>query len=375
MRYRTMPRSKDRISALGFGCMRFPLDEQGGIDEAAAMRMLQYAYDAGVNYFDTAWPYHDGASEPLLGRFLADKPRDSVYVATKLPCWLVKETDDFDKYLNLQLERLQTGYIDYYLLHSLNQRSWPVMTKLGVFDFLQKAKADGRIRHIGFSFHDSYPLFRKITMSYEWDFCQIMLNYLDTHYQAGINGFRLAVSRGMGVISMEPLRGGKLVAPIPTEVEEVWAKSLYYHKPLERALDWVWDLEGCTVCLSGMSSLEQVKQNVEMASASQTDRFTDKERQLFVKARRAYIKRIAVPCTECRYCMPCPHGVAIPFVFGQYNEARMFGDKDRHKREYEMFIPAENRADKCTNCGACLPKCPRHIPIPEELSRITDYFA
>ncbi len=202
-----------------------------------------------------------------------------------------------------------------------------------------------------------------------------MLNYLDTHYQAGMNGYKLAVSKGMGVISMEPLRGGKLVAPIPEEVEKLWQGSEFYQKPLERALAWVWDLPGCSVCLSGMSSLEQLKQNIQLEKHLSKKTLTDKERTLYIKARRAYIKRIAIPCTECRYCMPCPHGVGIPFVFGQYNEAMMFGNKERHKQEYEAFISPEMRADKCTHCGECLSKCPRHIAIPDEMDRIRDYFS
>jgi len=375
MNYKTMPGSQDKLSALGFGCMRFPLDDQGKIDQPSAIEMLQYAYDHGVNYFDTAWPYHNSESEPLLGEFLASIAREKVFVATKLPCWLVKEAGDPLKYLKLQLEKLKTGYIDYYLLHALNQRSWAAMKKLKVLDSLVQAKKDGLIRHIGFSFHDSYPVFKRIVDGFDWEFCQIMLNYLDTHYQAGMNGYRLAVSKGMGVISMEPLRGGKLVAPIPEEVEKLWQGSEFYQKPLERALAWVWDLPGCSVCLSGMSSLEQLKQNILLEKHLSNKTLTDKERTLYIKARRAYIKRIAIPCTECRYCMPCPHGVGIPFVFGQYNEAMMFGNKERHKQEYEAFISPEMRADKCTHCGECLSKCPRHIAIPDEMDRIRDYFS
>jgi len=355
--------------------MRFPTLKDGKIDEKQSLEMLNYAYEHGVNYFDTAWPYHDGDSEPFVGKFLAGKPREKIYLATKLPSWLIKDPSDPAKYLDMQLERLQTDYIDYYLLHSLGKRSWQNLKKLGILSFLEKAKAAGKIRHIGFSFHDAYPVYRKIIDSFDWDFCQIMLNYLDTHYQAGFRGYELAVSRGIGVISMEPLRGGKLVAPIPAEVEAVWSKSQFHHKPHERALRWVWDLAGCTVLLSGMSNLEQVKQNIRLSSHARAESLTAREKSLYVKARRSYIKRIAIPCTECRYCMPCPHGVAIPFVFGHYNEAMIFGDHTRHKREYDTFLPAEARADKCVHCGECLPKCPRHIAIPDEMDKIKEFFS
>ncbi len=369
-----MPRSQDKISSLGFGCMRFPTDSQGNIDESKSLEMLNYAYQHGVNYFDTAWPYHNEQSELLVGKWLQQVKRKKVLLATKMPCWLIKEKEDFQIYLDKQLEKLQTDYIDYYLLHALNKRSWPAMHKLKVLDFMEKAKADGKIRHIGFSFHDSYSVFKKITFSYEWDFCQIMLNYLDTHYQAGRNGYNLAVARGMGVIAMEPLRGGKLVNSIPPEVSHIWSLEKDGQSPLERALRWVWNLEGCQVLLSGMSSLDQLKENLKFSDLCKPHTLSDKQLKRYQQARREYIKRIPILCSECRYCLPCPASVAIPFVIGTYNEAIMFNDRDRHKREYELFIPEANRADKCTNCGACLAKCPQHIDIPNQMKRIRDFF-
>ncbi|MDD2542968.1 MAG: aldo/keto reductase [Candidatus Cloacimonetes bacterium] len=373
MQYRTMPKSSDKLSILGFGCMRFPTLEDGKIDQEKSFAMLHYAYQNGVNYYDTAWPYHDGESETLLGQFLKQIERSSVYVATKLPCWKVKTREDMDSYLNQQLEHLQTDHIDYYLLHALNKKSFPAMKKLGVFDFLTQAKADGRIRFAGFSFHDNYKTFKNILEAWDWDFTQFMLNYLDTHYQAGMRGYNLASEKGIGIISMEPLRGGKLVQTMPDEVAKVWKNDP--NTPLERALNWVWNLEHCTVLLSGMSSPEQVKENIRLAKKAKAGILNDKDLSRYHRARRAYIRKIPILCSECRYCLPCPHGVAIPSVLGTYNEAIMFDNKARHQMEYQMFIPEENRAEKCVSCGACLAKCPQHIKIDEWMKVITEYFS
>jgi predicted aldo/keto reductase-like oxidoreductase len=369
-----MPGGNTYLSALGFGCMRLPVDKEGKINEDEANRLLEYAYRNGVNYFDSAWGYHDGQSEPFLGRFIARHRRSKLLIATKLPCWLIKKREDMDDIFNQQLERLQTSYIDFYLLHALNRRSWKEMKSLKVLDFLEKARADGKIMHIGFSFHDAYPVFKNIVDSYDWDFCQFMLNYLDTHYQAGKRGYEIAVDKGMGVIAMEPLRGGKLVHPIPDEVKAVWKSSKTDISPQERALRWVWNLPGCTVNLSGMSTIDQVKENVAICERSGPNQIDSRDMKLYEKARREYLRRIAIPCTECRYCLPCPAGVAIPAVLGTYNEAMMFNDRERHTREYKMFLPEQQRADKCTKCGACLSKCPQKIAIPDWMERIADYF-
>ena len=374
MKHRTMPRSKDKLSILGFGCMRFPTDNQGRIDEDKSFAILHEAYQSGVNYFDTAWGYHNEESEPFLGRFLTQIERKKVFVATKLPCWLVNSREDMDDFLDKQLARLQTDYVDYYLLHALNKRTWQKMKELGVLEFLSKAKQDGKIRYAGFSFHDDYATFSKITRAWDWDFTQIMLNYLDTHYQAGIRGLRLAASRDMGVISMEPLRGGKLVHQIPEEVEEVWQKAKNNESPLRRALKWVWSLPECKVLLSGMSSLEQLRENIQESSNAKPNLLSDKELRVYQKARKAYLSRIPFLCSECRYCMPCPHEVAIPSVLGQYSEAMMFGNYETNKKEYLGFIPEEKRADKCIECEECLSKCPQQIDIPQWMKTIATHY-
>lgn len=374
MKYRKMPKSQDQLSKLGFGCMRLPTTANSQIDEDQTFAMLHEAYRQGVNYFDTAWTYHDGASEPFLGRFLTQINRNKVFVATKLPCWLVKTRADMDDFLAKQLQHLQTDYIDYYLLHGLNKGSWAKMKELGVFDFLEKAKAEGKIRHAGFSFHDDYATFSQIVRAWDWDFTQIMLNYLDTQHQAGLRGLKLAASKQMGIISMEPLRGGKIIQNIPPEVERVWNEAKNTQSPVERALNWVWNIPECTVLLSGMSALEQVQENIELSKKAKPGMLSDKELQIYARARKAYLSRIPFLCSGCRYCMPCPNEVAIPNVLGEYMEAIMFENFTTNKEEYLRFIPENMRADKCIQCGECLSKCPQQIDIPKWMQVISEHY-
>ncbi|MFO8145615.1 MAG: aldo/keto reductase [Candidatus Syntrophosphaera sp.] len=375
MQYRSMPRSRDKLSILGLGLMRLPTSSGNKPDEGKSLEMMHYALEKGINYFDTAWGYHEGHSEPLLGRFVDQVDRDKMYIATKLPCWLVKKESDIMDFLEKQLDRLQTDHIDYYLLHSLNKHTWKEMRRLKVLDVLSKARADGKIRHIGFSFHDKYEIFKRILDHYDWDFCQFMLNYLDTRYQAGMTGYKNALAKGLGIISMEPLRGGKLVQIIPPSVKSLWEKSEYEWTPVQRALNWVWNLKGCTVLLSGMSNMDQLKENIELAGKAKPGMLSERELKLYNQVRLEYLRRIPIPCSECRYCLPCPHKVAIPGVFGHYNEAIMFENRERHLQEYKAWIPEESRADKCVDCGECLSKCPQHIDIPKRMKEVAQYFS
>jgi len=370
-----MPVNKDKLSVLGFGLMRLPQTADNKIDEVKSMEMLKFAYENGINYYDTAFPYHGGESEPLLGKFLQTIDRKKVFVATKLPTWLIKTRADMDEYLEKQLERLQTTYIDYYLMHGLNGKRWKGLKKLGAIEFLEKAKKAGKIRHIGFSFHDKYPAFRSILDSYNWEFCQIQHNFFDIYREAGIRGLNYAAGKGLGIIIMEPLMGGKLAGNIPAEAEKVWSKSAHKWTPAERALRFVWNYSQVQVVLSGMSSLQQMKENIDIAKRAKPDGLSAQELKLYQKVRKIYLNKMVVRCTGCGYCLPCPSKVGIPWALGMYNNAHIFGDKKRHQREYNFFIPDENKADKCTKCGACLPKCPQKIDIPGELEKVSTFFA
>jgi uncharacterized protein len=374
MQYRKMPGNQDLLSILGFGIMRMPCNDKQKIKVAESMKLLRYAYEQGVNYFDTAWPYHNEQSEPLLGKFLKTIDRSKVFLATKLPTWLVKTREDMDVYLDKQLERLQTDYIDYYLLHALTGKRWKELKKLGAIDFLEKAKAAGKIRHIGFSFHDKYPAFKYIIDSYHWEFCQIQHNYFDIRREAGIRGLQYAANKGIGIIVMEPLLGGKLAGEIPAEAERVWNKSRHRWTPAERALRFVWNYPVVQVLLSGMNEMDQLQENIRIASKTKAESLSPHELKLYDNVRKVYLSKIAVRCTSCGYCLPCPNKVAIPWALGIYNEAHMFGDLKRRNWEYQFFLPEERKAGKCTKCGACLPKCPQKIDIPAELEKVTDYF-
>ncbi len=374
MQYRTMPAHKDKLSILGYGCMRFPTTTEGNIDREKSTQMLQAAIDRGVNYFDTAWNYHQEESEVFLGEFLKDGLRDKVKIATKMPDWLIKEPAEMDVYFNKQLEKLQTDHIDYYLLHGLDNKPWQKIHNLGILDWLTKAKQSGKIGYAGFSFHDSFKVFHNIIDAYEWDFCQIQLNYLDIAYQAGLRGMRYAASKGIGIVVMEPLRGGFLADPLPDVVQAVWNKSREQRTAVDRALRFLWNYPQIQVVLSGMSTLVQVQENIQIADTVQAQSLTTHELNLYPQARKAIRSRKANPCTGCGYCQPCLSNVAISNVFSFYNQSKIFDSKDQTASMYMHSCPEDQRADKCTNCGACLPKCPQHIDIPTELKKVAGYF-
>ncbi|MFP4115152.1 MAG: aldo/keto reductase [Spirochaetota bacterium] len=378
MQYRTMgSRVSEQVSALGFGCMRFPLtgEDPQRIERGESARMLEYALDAGVNYLDTAWPYHGGESEEFVGEFLAQGRRKKVLLATKLPVWEVKEPADLDRIFEKQLEKLRTDYVDFYLLHALNDERFADVVNHRMIEWGEGKKREGRIRYLGFSFHHDLPAFKKIVDHYDdWDFCQIQYNYMNEQEQAGTKGLRYAAERGIGIVIMEPLLGGSL-ANAPEPVTTILGEVDSARSPVEWALDWLWDKPEVGTVLSGMSSLEQVEQDVTYADRSRVGMLTKEERALFPRVKKAYDALHPIPCTKCNYCMPCPHGVDIPGNFALFNDACKFNNLGHAKWVYNNPMPAERRASACVRCDECLPKCPQGIEIPDVLERVDKELA
>jgi predicted aldo/keto reductase-like oxidoreductase len=366
MQYRKFGKLDWQVSALGFGCMRLPIrdGDSSNIDEPEAIRMLRYAIDQGVNYLDTAYPYHGGNSERVVGKALQDGYRDKVYLATKLPAWAVESEDDFDKYLNEQLEKLQTDHIDVYLLHGMRANRWEAMKKYGVLESAERAKADGRIRQLGFSFHDSYDVFQQVVDGYDdWAMCQIQYNYMNEDYQAGTEGLKYAASKGLAVVVMEPLLGGKLVNP-PQPVQVLWESAEKERSAAEWALTWLWNKPEVTVALSGMSTFEHVRENVAAAERAEVGVLRSEELTLIEQVRDKYDELCPVPCTQCRYCMPCPNGVDIPRNFAVFNNGVMYNAFAEARRRYGRMAE-EIRASACIQCRVCEEKCPQNILISE----------
>ncbi|MBS3752804.1 MAG: aldo/keto reductase [Anaerolineales bacterium] len=377
MKYRSFGNIDWQASALGFGCMRLPTQdgEPGAIRENEAADMLHYAIDHGVNYLDTAYPYHDGQSEPFLGRVLQGKYREKVKLATKLPCWEVEEKGDFDRLLDEQLKRLDTEQIDFYLLHALNKKSWKKMHSLGVLSWLENARSSGRIAHIGFSFHDEFPVFKEIIDAYQgWEFCQIQYNYMDVKYQAGKKGLQYAADRGLAVVIMEPIRGGRLVDP-PEAIQSLWKKAPIQRSPAAWALHWLWNQPEVSLVLSGMSAMSHVRENVAAAERSQVGLLTQEEQELVREVREAYQALSLIPCTQCEYCLPCPNGVNIPRILQIYNDSIMYDKPEYGIKGYNNWIPEEKRADQCEVCGECEEKCPQGIAISEWMEKIHQELA
>lgn len=377
MKYRKFGKLDWDVSALGFGAMRLPINggDTKNIDQPEAIKMIRHSIDKGVNYVDTAYPYHQGESEKLVGRALKDGYREKVRLATKMPSWLIKEYEDFDNYLNEQLEKLDTTHIDYYLLHGLNKNRWPFLKELGVFDWAEKAKADGRIKYLGFSFHDEYPLFEQILEDADqFTFCQIQLNYMDTEYQAGIKGLKLAAEKGLAIVVMEPIKGGKLGVTPPKDVQEVWDKAETKRKPADWALQWVWNLPEVSTVLSGMSEMWHVEENLVSAEKSGPSTLTETELSIINEAKDAYLNLGFVGCTACRYCMPCPVGVEIPEILGLYNEYYMSGRDDTIKTKYWEQITPETHSSNCISCAKCEEQCPQELPIRKFMKETAQIF-
>lgn len=379
MLYRRFGKTNENVSVLGFGCMRLPLVPEGDpsmIDEKQAMSIVHHAIDEGVNYIDTAFPYHaksranGGESEPFVGRALKGGYRQKVNLATKLPAWMVKTKEDLTKLLDKQLKRLDTDVIDFYLMHSLNSGTWPTLKQVEFGEFLDKAIKDGKIRYAGFSFHDKLELFKEITDYYDWSFCQIQYNYIDEYFQAGKEGLEYAAAKDLGMVIMEPLRGGKLAHGLPNEVTRIFDESGIERTPAEWALRWIWNRPDVSVILSGMSNMQQVEENLKTANKALPDSMSAKELEVIELAKVAYKGRIKVGCTECGYCKPCPSGVDIPACFTFYNNLSMFGREEG----YGMWLGRKQKASSCKQCGICEEKCPQGLPIREHLKDVKKAF-
>ncbi|HBE78341.1 MAG TPA: aldo/keto reductase [Firmicutes bacterium] len=370
MKYRKFGSLNWEVSALGFGCMRLPTVDNnpmsGNIKEDEAGRMIRRAIDQGVNYIDTAYPYHSGQSEIVVGKVLQDGYRQQVKLATKSPVWLIHQASDFDKYLNEQLTKLQTEQIDFYLLHGLDKERWEgTILKFNLLERAEAAVRDGRIGHLGFSFHDQYESFQTIVDGYDhWEFCQIQYNYMDVNNQAGTKGLQYAASKGLAVVIMEPLLGGKLANP-PQTIREMFIRSGAKFSPADWALQWVWNQPEVSLLLSGMSSMNQVTENVSSADHSGINSLRGEDLKFIEELRQKYRARTAIPCTGCSYCMPCPGGVDIPGVFRFYNDGFMHEDVGTSRALYGRFLAENERAGACLQCKACEAKCPQKILVSE----------
>ena len=366
MQYRVNRKNNEKLSVLGFGCMRFSKSE------SEVEKQIIHAIENGVNYFDTAYVYPN--SEAILGRVLAKGYRTQVNIATKLPPYLVKKYEDLDKLFYKELERLQTDYIDYYLMHMLTDlKTWDRLKGLGVIEWIEEKKTSGEIRNIGFSYHGGKTEFVKLVDAYDWEFCMIQYNYLDENNQAGKSGLQYAASKGLPVMIMEPLRGGKLVSNLPKEVYKHFDAAQTKRSPAEWALKWIWDQPEVTLVLSGMNSMEMLDENMRVASETEIDAFTDEEKIMFDKVKRTLQEKIKVPCTGCNYCMPCPAGVDIPTCLSCYNDIEIEGRIGAFSK-YLMQTSLKSKphnASLCVRCGKCESHCPQDIKIMSELENVT----
>ncbi|MBD3370658.1 aldo/keto reductase [Candidatus Fermentibacteria bacterium] len=371
MRFRRFGRTGWEVSVLGFGAMRLPHedDQPSGIIEDRATDLISTAIDQGVNLVDTAYPYHGGESESFLGRALTEGYRNRVRLVTKMPSWKVEHDYDFDRYLDEQLERLDTERIDLYLLHGLTEGRWEKLRELGVLDWAERKMADGAFGFLGFSFHDTFNVFKDIVDCYEgWAAVLLMYNYLDIDYEAGRAGVQYAAERDIAVMVMEPLRGGLLARKPPSEIEALFEKAANKRTPADWALQWLWNQEEVSVVLSGMSDMQQLRENLASADRSGRGSLTADELRLLERVRKAYLARSAVRCTYCGYCVPCPRGVAIPRIFEYLNLMRMFDDPVEARRLYE-FLGDDKRPPACDGCGQCEESCPQGIPVRDWLQR------
>ncbi len=385
MQFRKFEKLGWDVSALGFGAMRFQTKKVGDkdvIDEEIAIPLIRKSIDKGINYVDTAWPYHNETSEIIVGKALKDGYREKVKLVSKSPLWLVQSVKDFENYFNQQLIKLQTDYLDVYLLHGMNEARWKQVQELKILDKMVQLKKEGKIRAIGFSFHDSTDLFKRIIDGFDWDVVQIQFNYVDVQYQAGTEGLEYASKKGIPVIVMEPLRGGRLVSE-----NENLKKIVENYSPKQSLADWalrfVWNFPAVKVVLSGMNSLKMVEENIQTAETAKENSLNQNDFKVIQQLRETFNKYTRIPCTYCSYCMPCPSGVNIPENFNLLNSKSWSPQNSFYHLAYTWLAkdeeslkgsPNNGNASMCTKCNVCLEKCPQNINIPNELDKIYNIF-
>ena len=349
--------------------MRLPLNSQNqaDINETEAIKLIRYAIDQGVNYVDSAYVYHEGNSETVLGKALQDGYRNKVKIATKMPVFSVDAKADLDKIFETQLKRLRTDHIDFYLLHALMKQTWQKTKDLDIIGWAEKKIAEGKIGHLGFSFHDEYEVFKEIVDAHDWTFCQIQYNYLDEHYQAGKKGLEYAAEKGLAVVVMEPLAGGLLAVQPPEDIQREWDKTGVKRAPADWALRWVWNHSEVSTALSGMNSMEQLQENLAIAESSGPNMLTETEISALSKSRMLFQSCGYIGCSKCHYCSHCPQGIDIPVALAFLNEyatkRRAPEEQERIKRQYAESVPLEQRANNCIHCGQCEKVCPQHLPV------------
>jgi len=358
------------VSLLGFGCMRFPTIN-GEIDKKLSKEMIYYAVENGVNYIDTAYPYHNGKSETFVKEVIEVLDRKSFYLADKLPIWEIETKEDVNRVFHEQLDKCGVDYFDFYLIHAVNRKTIEKVEKLGLFTILEQYRNEGKIKNIGFSFHDDLEAFKLWANLYNWDFCQIQLNYMDIDHQQGMEGYNILTEKGIPVIIMEPVKGGRL-AKFNEDIEKKFKTYNSDASIASWAFRWVGSLPNVKVILSGMSTMEQVEDNIKTFSDFKV---LNKEEEVIInEIRKDIISLSKVDCTSCNYCMPCPHGVNIPANFRLYNDHAMYKNDGATKWFIGNMVKNNSLADNCIDCGECLPKCPQFIEIPTMLEEFNQYL-
>ncbi len=374
MQYRKFEKTGDDITLFGLGTMRMPTHDDGSLNEKKAIKMIRLGIDKGVNYVDTAYMYHNFGAEKVVGKALQDGYREKVFLADKMPVWLAKNEEEMKEIFYKQLENCQTDYFDFYLVHNITNATWGIAQKFNCLDFLMQLKKEGKIKNLGFSFHDELSFFKEIIDSHPWDFCQIQLNFMDMEYQAGVAGLEYAQMKNIPAIIMEPVKGGKLVDKLPPSVESYWASASSQRKPVDWALSWVANFDSVLTILCGVNSEEQMLENIEILNRAKANSLTFKELEIISKVSEEYNKLIKYSCTGCNYCMPCPFKVNIPAVIQYRNDWELFHHSPKIKSDYSLWIPDKQRGSMCTYCGKCIIKCPQQLPIPKIMEEAAEIF-